>query len=367
MEHTISTLGSHSALDVCEGAKTEGFRTLVVAQRGREKTYLGPYKSRMRDAGNGRRKEVGVVDELLLMGKFGEITKKQNLDFMKKRNCVFVPNRSFAVYVGYDAIERDFDIPVFGNKFLLRAEERDAQKNQYHLMDRAGVRSPKKFSSPEKIDRLVIVKVSEAKRAYERAFFLARSPEEYAGRSEQMIKEGKITREHLKKATIEEYIVGAHFNLNFFYSPVHDDLELLGVDTRRQTNIDGYLRMPADAQLELLKMRQPSTIEVGHIACTIRESLLEQVFDIGERFVQAVQKEYKGGIIGPFALQGAFIEEDGEKFVCFDVSMRMPGSPGTRFTPYSGYLHRESVSFGRRIAMEVKEAEAKGMMDRITT
>lgn len=114
-------------------------------------------------------------------------------------------------------------------------------------------------------------------------------------------------------------------------------------------------------------MAQPSTIEVGHIACTLRESLLEQVFELGERFVHAVGKEYKHGLIGPFALQGAFVEEGKEEFVCFDVSMRMPGSPGTRFTPYSGYLYRESVSFGRRIAMEVKEAEKTKKMDEITT
>jgi 5-formaminoimidazole-4-carboxamide-1-(beta)-D-ribofuranosyl 5'-monophosphate synthetase len=182
-----------------------------------------------------------------------------------------------------------------------------------------------------------------------------------------MIREGRIKPEGLKKAMIEEYVVGSHFNLNFFYSPVHGELELLGIDTRRQTNIDGYLRMPADVQLELLRMQQPSTIEVGHIACTLRESLLEQVFELGERFVHAVEKEYKDGLIGPFALQGAFVEEGKEEFVCFDVSMRMPGSPGTRFTPYSEYLHRESVSFGRRVAMEIKEAEKMKMMDRITT
>jgi 5-formaminoimidazole-4-carboxamide-1-(beta)-D-ribofuranosyl 5'-monophosphate synthetase len=366
MKHAISTLGSHSALDVCEGAKSEGFGTVVVAQKGREKTYLGPYRSRTRGAGTGRR-EVGVVDELLLLERFSQMTEKGSLDFLRKRNSVFVPNRSFAVYVGYDAIEKDFDIPVFGNKHLLRAEERDAPKNQYHLMEKAGIRTPKKFRGPESIDRLSIVKVSEAERSYERAFFLARSPEEYVERSEAMMKEGRIRPSDLARATIEEYIVGAHFNLNFFYSPVHEELELLGVDTRRQTDIDGFLRMPADVQLELLRMRQPSTIEVGHIACTLRESLLEQAFDIGERFVHAVQKEYKDGIIGPFALQGAFVEEKGEKFVCFDISLRMPGSPGTRFTPYSGYLFRESVSFGRRIAMEVKEAEEKGMVDEVTT
>jgi 5-formaminoimidazole-4-carboxamide-1-(beta)-D-ribofuranosyl 5'-monophosphate synthetase len=361
MKHTIATLGSHSALDVCEGAKMEGFRTLVAAQKGREKTYLGYYRTRKRGT-----KEVGVVDELLLLGRFADVAKKESQDFMKERNAVFVPNRSFAVYVGYDAIEKEFDVPVFGNKHLLRAEERDTEKNQYYLMKKAGIRCPGEIA-PEKIDRLVIVKASEAKRSYERAFFLARSSEEYVEKSEDLLEAGKVTKEGLEKAKIEEYIIGAHFNLNFFYSAVHEELELLGIDTRRQTNIDGFLRMPADQQLEALKHTQPTTIEVGHIACTLRESLLEQVFELGEKFVDAARKEYKDGLIGPFALQGAFVEEGKEEFVCFDVSLRMPGSPGTRFTPYSGYLHRESVSFGRRIAIEIKDAEKAKRMDEITT
>lgn len=247
MKHTISTLGSHSALDVSEGAKAEGFRTLVVAQKGREKTYLGPYKTRKRETAGGKPVEVGVVDELLLLKSFKDIVKKENLEFMEKRGCVFVPNRSFAVYVGYDAIEKDFSIPVFGNKYLLRAEERDTAKSQYYLMEKARIRIPKQFRSPKEINRLAIVKVSEAKRTYERAFFLARSYDEYVERSEALIKAGKTTEEQLARAKIEEYIVGAHFNLNFFYSPLHGELELLGVDTRRQTNLDGYLRMPADA------------------------------------------------------------------------------------------------------------------------
>ncbi|MBU0590811.1 formate--phosphoribosylaminoimidazolecarboxamide ligase family protein [Candidatus Micrarchaeota archaeon] len=365
MKHTISTLGSHSALDVCEGAKKEGFDTLVVAQKGREKTYLGHYKTRKQGGKGG--KEIGVVDEVLLLEKFNEIIKPSNIEFMKKRNCIFVPNRSFAVYVGYDGIENNFDIPIFGNKYLLKAEERDAEKNQYYLMEKSGVKFPKRISSPDKIDRLVIVKVSEAQRSYERAFFLARTPEEYEQKSNEMLKQGKITQDGLAKAVIEEYIIGAHFNLNFFYSPLNEELELLGIDTRRQTNIDGFLRMPADQQLELLKMQQPSTIEVGHIACTLRESLLEQAFEIGEKFIRGVQKEYKQGIVGPFALQGAFVEDGKEEFVCFDVSLRMPGSPGTRFTPYSEYLYRESISFGRRIAMEIKQAEKEKKIDKITT
>jgi len=366
MEHTIATLGSHSALDVCEGAKKEGFSNVVVAQKGREKTYLGAYKSRKRETG-GRKLEIGVVDELLLLEKFSDITNKQSVEFLQKRKSIFVPNRSFAVYVEYDDIENRFPIPIFGNRRLLRAEERGEEKDQYYLMEKAGVRFPKEIKAPDKIDRLSIVKVSEAKRSYERAFFLAQNPEEYKKKSEELLKAGKITAEGLKKAKIEEYIIGAQFNLNFFYSPVHEELELLGVDTRRQTNLDGFLRMPADQQLETLKVMQPSTIEVGHIACTLRESLLEQVFELGERFVHSVEKEYPPGIIGPFALQGAIREEGKEEFVCFDVSLRIPGSPGTRFTPYSEYLFREPVSFGRRIAMEIKDAEKEKMIEEVTT
>ncbi|MBI5224086.1 DUF1297 domain-containing protein [Candidatus Micrarchaeota archaeon] len=364
MQHSIATLGSHSALDVCDGAKAEGFETIVVCQKGRDSTYSKYYKTRKRETDS-----VGIVDDAVVLDKFKDIVKKENQQKLNKKNAIFVPNRSFAVYVGYDAIENEFKVPVFGNKFMLRAEERDTPKNQYDLMKRAGIRSPLAISSPQKIDRLSIVKVSEAKRTYERAFFLARNYEEYLLKSQSMLRSGKITKEHLESAKIEEYVVGAYFNLNFFYSPLNQELELLGIDFRRQTNLDGFLRMPTDAQQEALKYMQPSTIEVGHVACTLRESLLDQAFDLGERFVSASQKEYSSsdGIKGPFALQCAITEEGKEEFVCFDISMRMPGSPGTRFTPYSEYLHRKSISFGRRVAMEVKAAEKMKKMDEITS
>ncbi len=77
----------------------------------------------------------------------------------------------------------------------------------------------------------------------------------------------------------------------------------------------------------------------------------------GEKFVKITQKEYPPGIIGPFALQGAIAADKGkEEMVVFDVSMRIPGSPLTMFTPHSGYLYGQSISYGERIAMEIKKA-----------
>jgi len=362
MKHTITTIGSHSALDVCEGAKAEGFNTFVVCQKGRDTTYSNYYKTRKR-AGE----EIGVVDEVLLLDKFKDMATEENQKKMKDKNAIFIPNRSFAVYVGYDKIENNFSVPIFGNKYLLKAEERNVEKDQYYLMEKAGINFPRVIDSPDKIDTLSIIKVSEAKRSYERAFFLARSAEEYVEKSEALLKDGKVTKEGLENAKIEQYVLGAHFNFNFFYSPLNGELELLGIDTRRQTSLDGFLRLPADQQLELLKYEQPSTIETGHIACTIRESLLQQALEQGQKLVDAAKKEYSPGIIGPFALQGAMEEKDGERFVCFDVSLRIPGSPGTRFTPYTEYLFRKSISFGRRIAMEIKEAEKSNQIDKLVT
>lgn len=356
---TIATLGSHSALDICEGAKAEGFKTLVVAQKKREKTYSKYYASRKRKGQN-----IGIVDETIVLEKFSDIIEKKTIDYLKKKNSLFVPNRSFFVYVGYDNIEKNFPIPIFGNRFLLKAEERNVEKNQYYILEKAGLVYPRKVL-PKEINRLSIVKVSEAKRSYERAFFLVSSYKEYIQKSEELIKNGIITEQALENARIEEYVVGAQFNFNFFYSPINKELELLGVDIRRQTNLDGFLRIPARSQLEVLKTVQPTTIEIGHITSTIRESFLEKVFEAGEKIVQTCAREYAPGIIGPFALQCAI--DSKENLIVFDVSFRIPGSPGTCFTPYSSYLFHKNLSFGRRIAIEIKEALKKKKINNITT
>ncbi len=360
---SLATIGSHSALDISEGAKAEGLKSIVLCQKGREMTYEKYYKARKRGAGT-----VGVIDEIILLEKFKDMAKKGNVERLQKENAVFIPNRSFSVYVGYDSIENDFLVPIFGSRMMLRAEERDAKRNQYHLLKKAGIRIPRKFRKPEDIDSVAIIKAPEAKRRYERAFFFASSFDEYGAKAKEMLREGVVTREGLKNAVIEEYVVGAQYNFNFFASPLSGELELLGVDTRRQTNLDGLLRLPAKEQAEAMKHIEMKTIEVGHIACTLRESLLEGVFEIGEKFVEACRKEYPPGIIGPFALQGTIVpEEKGEVPVIFDVSLRVPGSPGTRFTPYTEYLYGKSISVGRRIAMEVKEAHKTGELEKCVT
>ena len=356
---TIGVLGGHSALDVCRGAHSHGFKTVVVAQKGREKTYAKYYK---------RREGIGFVDDVIVVNKFSDITKKEVQEELRRRNTIFVHNRYFWVYCSFKDIENKFLVPIYGTREMVKLEERDVPKNQYFLLEKAGIRTPKIFKDPKKINKLAIVKVAEAKRGYERAFFLCSSYKDYREKSQELINKKIIKKNDLNKAVIEEYVIGAHVNFNFFYSSLNGELELMGTDTRRQTNLDGILRLPATEQLEVLRHIKPKMIETGHYAVTIKESLLEKVFEMGEKFVAATKKYHPIGIIGPFALQGAVVAEEGkEDIVIFDVSMRIPGSPGTLFTPYSGYLYGYSISYGERIGLEIKKALEMGKLDLICT
>lgn len=364
---SIGVLGGHSALDVCHGAKKFGMHTVCVARKGRNKTYDTYYKSR-----DGK----GCVDEVINVDTFENVLDKDVQEKLRSLNTIFIHNRYFWVYFSdYSHVENNFNVPIFGNRSYVKLEERDQPYNQYHILSDAGIRAPKIYEKPEEIDRPVIVKASEKSRGYERAFFVVSSKDEYESEGSKLESEGKVDASW-RDAVIEEFVVGAPVNFNFFYSPLNGELELMGTDTRRQTNLDGFLKMTATEQAKALKHVDLKMIETGHIAVTVKESLLEKAFDLGEKFVAATKKMDAStrlstggkGIIGPFALQGAVVAEEGkEDIVIFDVSLRIPGSPGTKFTPYSMYLHGEPVSYGERIAGEIKRAMDEERMEEVVT
>lgn len=360
---TLCSIGSHSALEVAYGARAQGLRNLVVTAKGREKTYT-QYYSRRPDPSRG------CVDETLELNAFPDLLDDAVQQQLRKRNVIFLANRSFEVYLhqkySYDQIEQGMKVPMFGNRRLLRAEERDEEHNQYSLMQRAGIRHPVQFTSPGDIDRLVMVKAPHAQVSFERAFFLCSSPQEYREVSGRLIREGMLTEEGLVGAVIEEYALGPSVNLNFFYSPVLGELELCGTDTRRQTNLEGFRNVPP-AAFEGLRNVPMRLEEAGHIAATLTESTLEKAFEMGERFVTVAREVNPPGVIGPFALQCIIVAGPPKEFVCYDVSLRIPGSPGTRYTPYSAYRWGRDVSVGERIAMEIVFARDADRLEEIVT
>jgi 5-formaminoimidazole-4-carboxamide-1-(beta)-D-ribofuranosyl 5'-monophosphate synthetase len=347
---TIGTIGSHSALEIMDGAKDENLKTVCICQKGREL----PYQRFKR-----------LTDEIILLDKFSDMLNREIQEKLVHLNTIMIANRAFTAYLGYDNIENNLEIPIFGNRHLLRAEERTAKRNQYFLLEKANIRHPRIFTKSLQIDGLAMVKVQEAKRKLERAFFMVSSYEDYLKKAKLKIKQGLINQDDLDSAIIEEYVIGTYFNFNFFYSPMRGETEFLGIERRLQTNLNDFTTsVPAKQQMEIDVELQ--NIEIGHTPASIRESLLEKVFKMGDDFTALVKREYPPGIIGPISLQSIVtVELD---LVVYDVSLRVPGNPIMATTsPYTKYYYGHTMGVGRRIAMEVKNAIEQQKLAEIVT
>ncbi|QGR15920.1 formate--phosphoribosylaminoimidazolecarboxamide ligase family protein [Sulfurisphaera ohwakuensis] len=345
----IAVLASHSALDVFDGAKDENFETIALCKKGRERPYL-EFKR--------------IVDECIILDDFKEIASEKIDNYLTSRDAIIIPNRSLAVYVGYDSIEK-MRTKYFGNRKMLRWEERTGEKNYYKILDEAKIRRPRIFK-PEEVDATVIVKLPEAKRRVERGFFIAVNKKDFDEKLDSLMKAGIIDEKSVNEMVIEEYILGAHFNINYFYSPIFNRVELLSIDRRIQSDLDSFYRLPAEIQLKVNRL--PRFIEVGHEPATIRESLLEKVFEIGYAFVEATKKLEPPGIIGPFTLQAMVTPE--LDLVVFDVAPRIGGGTNAHMgigSQYSKLYFGKPISLGRRIAIEIKEGIKNGELNKILT
>jgi 5-formaminoimidazole-4-carboxamide-1-(beta)-D-ribofuranosyl 5'-monophosphate synthetase len=365
----VGALASHSALDVADGAAEEGFKTVLYCQRGRERTYTQYFKSK-REGGRLLR---GMVDEFHTYGKFAQVAEEGEQEKMRKKSVLFVPNRSFSSYVSLDAIENDFMVPLVGSRNMLRSEERGGKQDYYWLLEKAGLKFPEKVKDPKDIDELCIVKLHHAKKKLERGFFTASSFEEYERKASDLVRGGIIERGDLAGARIEKYVIGPVFNLDFFYNPLEEDLpkvELIGVDWRFESSLDGHVRLPAPQQMSLVGTSQeiPEYTVCGHNSATLRESLLDSAFDMAEKYVAASQEHYAPGIIGAFCLQTC-VDKD-LNFYIYDVAPRIGGGTNVHVAvghPYGNSLWRTAMSSGRRTARLIRDALDEERLEEIVT
>jgi 5-formaminoimidazole-4-carboxamide-1-(beta)-D-ribofuranosyl 5'-monophosphate synthetase len=365
----IGVIASHSALDTCDGAVSEGFHTVAVCQKDREQTFAKYFRSQRDASGNLIR---GVVDEPMVLEKFSDILRPENQSSLMRDNVLFVPNRSFVAYCGIDQVESDFKVPMIGSRNLLRSEERGDLRDYYWLLDKAHMPFPKKVEKPEDIDSLTIIKVHHKMKKLERGFFTAKDYDQFVEKSEELIRQGVLEEDFIKNARMEQYIIGPVFNLDFFYSPLEEKgakLELLGVDWRFESSLDGFVRLPGKQQVELENDGIiPEYTVCGHNSATLRESLLDNAFELGERYVKATQDFYKPGIIGPFCLQTC-VDKDLNFFI-YDVAPRIGGGTNVHMSvghPYGNTLWRTQMSTGRRLSMEVRRAIEQERLDEIVT
>lgn len=364
----VGVLASHSALDAADGAVEEGFRTILYCQRGREKTYEKYYKT-LRKKGVVKR---GCVDECRVYEKFRELMNASEQNKMREENVLFIPNRSFTSYIPVKEIEEEFNVPLVGSRNLLRTEERGEKQNYYWLLEKAGLPYPRKIGRPEEIDGLCIVKLHHAKKKLERGFFTASNPNEYQSKSKGLLDQGVITQKDLDNARIEKYVIGPVFNLDFFYNPLEEELskiELLGVDWRFETSLDGHVRLTAQQQNTLPPQQMiPEYTVCGHNSATLRESLLEKAFELAEKWVAATQEHYKPGIIGAFCLQTC-VDKDLNFFI-YDVAPRIGGGTNVHMNvghAYGNSLWHKPMSTGRRTAKLIRDAVEQDRLDEIVT
>ena len=340
---TIATLGSHTSLHILNGAKEEGFNTAVICENGRDVPY----------------KRFNVADEYIMVDKFKDIVDEDVQEKLRSMNSIVIPHGSFVAYAGLDNIEDDFNVPMFGNRDILRWEaERDLERQ---LLVENDIRIPYKYNDPSEIDRTVMVKFPGARGG--RGYFVASSPEEFDKKIAGMKERNWIVDEDVENAHIEEYVTGCNYCIHYFYSKLKDEVELIGIDSRYESSIDGLVRMPAKDQLDVTI--DPSYVITGNHPVVIRESLLPQVFEIGDKLVKSAAKLVSPGMNGPFCMQ-TLVNDDLEVIV-FEISARIDGGTNTFMngSAYSYLTHGEPMSMGRRIAREIKSALKEGRIEKI--
>ncbi len=328
----IMTLGSHCSLQVLKGAKDEGLQTLLACEEKRFSLY----------------KRFKFIDKLIVLNNFQDIL---NHDFQKKLideyNPLLIPHGTLISSISMNKIE-EIKIPIFGNKWILRWESDRLLKQR--LMNESALSTPEQILSKNDIDGLCIVKLHGA--AGGKGYFLVSDKKSFEEQSQKLVESNVIDSED--QLFIQKYANGVPVYLHFFYSPIENELELLGVDRRYETDIDAIGRIPAKFQLS--SYLKPSYTVVGNIPIVLRESLLPEVYSMGERFVSAARKLVPPGIPGPFCIEGVY--DNNANFNAFEFSARIVA--GTNLyvsgSPYSDLLYDIPMSMGRRIAMEIKKA-----------
>lgn len=338
----IATLGSHCALQVLKGAKDEGLKTLLVCEKKRESLY----------------RRFGFIDELILVDSFLEVLDSKCSRILEKNNAVLIPHGTLIAQMNTEQIE-SIKTPIFGNKWILRWESDRNLKEK--LMLEAKLDVPKSIPNPKNIKRLTIAKRHGA--AGGKGYFLTSNEKDYIKKRNHLIKMGLINGD--KDLYLQEYVMGVLAYLQFFYSPLKEELEFFGVDKRHESDIEGLARIPSQQQMDMDYVSSFNVI--GNSPMVLRESLLDAVYCMGERFVNASKRLVSPGMNGPFCIEGVY-DQDG-KFWTFEFSARIVAGTNIYMdgSPYSTLLYDVPMSMGRRIAREVKVATRQKKLDKVTT
>lgn len=321
-DYAVATLGSHSALQILKGARDEGFKTILIGEKGKTRTY----------------RSFGVGDTIVELDSFSDVLGLQ--DMLIRENAILVPHGSLFNAVTIETL-RDFRPLYYGNKNILPWEENRGKQRQW--LKKAGLTLPHIYEDPADINGPAIIKFFGAGGG--KGYFLVNNADDF---------KLKIAPFADHKYIIQEYIVGAPLYVHYFYSPLTGELEIMSMDKRYETNVDSIGRIAAKDQLDL--NLESSYNIMGNIPIVVRESLLNELFDMGDRVIEASKKLEPSGLIGPFCLEIIVTPE--LEFFVFEISARIVAgtNPYMNGSPYSDIKYDVPMSTGRRVALEIKNA-----------
>ncbi len=334
----IATVCSHSSLQIFDGARKEGFRTIGICMGAPPKFYDAFPKAK--------------PDEFFIVKNYKDIlTKSREL---AEKNAIIIPHGSFVEYLGAENFQK-LRLPTYGNRRVLEWEsDRDMSRK---WLESAGIKMPRQIKNPEDIDSPMMVKYYGAKGGM--GFFVVKNYSDFQKRINPN-----------EKYTIQEFVLGTRYYMHYFYSPIKNDgyalskgtLELLGIDRRVESNADEIFRIGSPTELAEAGI-YPTFVVTGNIPLMVRESLLPRIFEMGEQVVEK-SLELFGGMIGPFCLEA--VVTDSLELKVFEISARIVA--GTNLfisgSPYSDLVD-EKLSMGRRIAREIRMAQELNMLSEV--
>ncbi len=334
----IATVCSHSSLQIFDGARKEGFRTIGICMGMPPKFYDAFPKAK--------------PDEFFVVKDYREILSKS--DELARKNAILIPHGSFVEYLGAENFKL-LRLPTFGNRRVLEWESDREMSRRW--LESAGIKMPKQIRNPEDIDSPMMVKYYGAKGGM--GFFVVKNFSDFQKRINKK-----------EKYTIQEFVLGTRYYMHYFYSPIKKEgytlskgsLELLGIDRRVESNADEIFRIGSPMELAEAGI-YPTFVVTGNLPLMIRESLLPKIFEMGEIVVEK-SLELFGGMIGPFCLET--VVTDSLELKVFEISARIVAGTNLYISgsPYSDLLD-EKLSTGRRIAREIKNAREMNLLSEV--
>ncbi|UCE92324.1 MAG: formate--phosphoribosylaminoimidazolecarboxamide ligase [Methanobacteriota archaeon] len=339
-EVVIATACSHTSLQIFDGARKEGFKTLGINIGQNIKFYEAFPR--------------GKPDEFFEVASYTDLLDRASE--LVERNVVIIPHGSFVEYMTPRSFEM-LEVPTFGNRRVLEWESNREKEREW--LTSAGVEMPCRIDDPKMIDRPVLVKYDGAKGG--RGFFIAKDYPDF-----------KLGIDHAQKFSIQEYILGTRYYVHYFYSPIREDgyrlrkgvLEMLSVDRRDESNIDEMYKLGAQEELKKLGFF-PTFVVTGNVPVVLRESLLPKLLELGEKVVEK-SIDLFDGMLGPFCLE--CIVTDDMRIKVFEISSRIVAgtNPFISGSPYSDLIE-PGLSTGRRIAQEIRRAGNNNRLKEVLT